>query len=187
MIDFLSFSVVNDLLIVQTKMYDSSNLLLYHLGAYNLSCKLCPQRNEVTSVVQDHKELEAVGYWISLYMRYYDIITPFFFLRLFLFLTWLQRNYRFFYLFISTSTILCIYVFVISLVNILYHGGNLWRAISQDILSDVLIIYCFIAVWFVGGLTIFHFYLISTNQVTSLTNMSTYKISYGSSVISSAI
>lgn len=109
------------------------------------------------------------------------------FLRLFLFLTWLQRNYRFFYLFISTSTILCIYVFVISLVNILHRGGNLWRAISQDILSDVLIIYCFIAVWFVGGLTIFHFYLISTNQVKSLTKMSTNKISYGSSVISSAI
>ncbi|XP_009592264.1 putative protein S-acyltransferase 1 [Nicotiana tabacum] len=76
------------------------------------------------------------------------------------------RNYRFFYLFISTSTILCIYVFIISLVNILHHGGNVWRAISQDILSDVLIVYCFIAVWFVGGLTIFHFYLISTNQTT---------------------
>ncbi|KAM3339286.1 putative protein S-acyltransferase 1 isoform X1 [Capsicum galapagoense] len=76
------------------------------------------------------------------------------------------RNYRFFYLFISTSTILCIYVFVISLINILHHGGNVWRAISQDILSDVLIVYCFIAVWFVGGLSIFHFYLISTNQTT---------------------
>ncbi|KAK4378123.1 hypothetical protein RND71_004419 [Anisodus tanguticus] len=76
------------------------------------------------------------------------------------------RNYRFFYLFISTSTILCIYVFIISLVNILHRGGNVWRAISQDILSDVLIVYCFIAVWFVGGLTIFHFYLISTNQTT---------------------
>ncbi|XP_060177650.1 probable protein S-acyltransferase 1 isoform X1 [Lycium barbarum] len=76
------------------------------------------------------------------------------------------RNYRFFYLFISTSTILCIYVFVISLFIILHRGGNVWRAISQDILSDVLIVYCFIAVWFVGGLTIFHFYLISTNQTT---------------------
>lgn len=167
-------------------MDDSSNLLLYHLVAYNLSCKLCPQRNEVTSVAQDRK-VEAVGCWISPYMRYYDIITPFFSCWDFLFLTWLQRNYRFFYLFISTSTILCIYVFVISLVNILHHGGNLWRAISQDILSDVLIIYCFIAVWFVGGLTIFHFYLISTNQVTSLTKMYTSKISYGSSVMSSAI
>lgn len=121
-------------------------------------------------------------------MRYHDIIQPFYYLlRCFLFLTWLQRNYRFFYLFISTSTILCIYVFVISLINILHHGGNVWRAISQDILSDVLIVYCFIAVWFVGGLSIFHFYLISTNQVISLTKMYANRISYGSSVMSSEI
>lgn len=78
---------------------------------------------------------------------------------------WLQRNYRFFYLFISTSTILCLYVFVISWINILQHDDGPWKAIQQDILSDVLIVYCFIAVWFVGGLTAFHFYLICTNQV----------------------
>lgn len=110
-------------------------------------------------------------------MRYYDIIRPLNNLLIcFLFLTWLQRNYRFFYLFISTSTILCVYVFIISLVSILHRGGNVWRAISQDILSDVLIVYCFIAVWFVGGLTIFHFYLISTNQVTVLTEMYANKL-----------
>ncbi|XP_031101650.1 probable protein S-acyltransferase 1 [Ipomoea triloba] len=76
------------------------------------------------------------------------------------------RNYRFFYLFISTSTILCLYVFVISWINILQHDDGPWKAIQQDILSDVLIVYCFIAVWFVGGLTAFHFYLICTNQTT---------------------
>nr|GMD48077.1 probable protein S-acyltransferase 1 [Ipomoea batatas] len=75
------------------------------------------------------------------------------------------RNYRFFYLFISTSTILCLYVFVISWINILQHDDGPWKAIQQDILSDVLIVYCFVAVWFVGGLTAFHFYLICTNQV----------------------
>ncbi|KAL2534914.1 putative protein S-acyltransferase 4 [Abeliophyllum distichum] len=77
-----------------------------------------------------------------------------------------MRNYRFFYMFISTSTILCIYVFVFSWINILQHKGSMWKALSHDILSDILIVYCFIAVWFVGGLTIFHFYLISTNQTT---------------------
>ncbi|XP_073044250.1 probable protein S-acyltransferase 4 [Primulina eburnea] len=76
------------------------------------------------------------------------------------------RNYRFFYMFISTSTILCIYVFVVSWINIVRPEGNVLKAMSSDVLSVVLIVYCFIAVWFVGGLSVFHFYLISTNQTT---------------------
>nr|XP_011467245.1 PREDICTED: probable protein S-acyltransferase 4 isoform X2 [Fragaria vesca subsp. vesca] len=75
------------------------------------------------------------------------------------------RNYRFFFLFISTSTILCIYVFSFTWVN-LNEKKNIWTAMSKDILSDLLLVYCFIAVWFVGGLTIFHSYLICTNQTT---------------------
>ncbi|GLT95665.1 hypothetical protein SLE2022_133330 [Rubroshorea leprosula] len=81
-----------------------------------------------------------------------------------------MRNYRFFYMFISTSTILCIYVFVFSWINIFErkidaHEG-IWRVMSHDALSVFLIVYCFIAVWFVGGLTVFHSYLICTNQTT---------------------
>ncbi|KAL2502054.1 putative protein S-acyltransferase 4 [Forsythia ovata] len=76
------------------------------------------------------------------------------------------RNYRFFYMFVSTSTILCIYVFVVLWVNILCQKGSKWKAMLGDVLSAVLIVYCFIAFWFVGGLTVFHFYLISTNQTT---------------------
>lgn len=77
------------------------------------------------------------------------------------------RNYRFFYLFTSTSTILCIFVFTCSWVNLYeQHHGKILKAIADDILSDILIVYCFIAVWFVGGLSIFHFYLICTNQTT---------------------
>lgn len=69
-------------------------------------------------------------------------------------------------MFISTSTVLCIYVFTFSCLNIVQHDGSIWMAISEDILSDFLIVYSFIAVWFVGGLTVFHFYLICTNQTT---------------------
>ncbi|RZB47618.1 probable protein S-acyltransferase 1 [Glycine soja] len=77
-----------------------------------------------------------------------------------------SRNYPFFILFISSSTLLCIYVFSFSWVNLLRQEGRLWVNISHDVLSVTLIVYCFIAVWFVGGLTVFHLYLISTNQTT---------------------
>ncbi|KAJ4970377.1 hypothetical protein NE237_003476 [Protea cynaroides] len=78
------------------------------------------------------------------------------------------RNYRFFFLFISSSTFLCIYVFFFSWINILQeqHGDSLWKTMSREITSVILIVYCFIAVWFVGGLTVFHFYLICSNQTT---------------------
>ncbi|XP_027914535.1 probable protein S-acyltransferase 4 isoform X2 [Vigna unguiculata] len=74
------------------------------------------------------------------------------------------RNYRYFFLFILTSTILCLYVFVFTCISI--SRQNFWRTISRDYIADFLMIYCFIAVWFVGGLTTFHFYLICTNQTT---------------------
>ncbi|KAE8692556.1 putative protein S-acyltransferase 4 [Hibiscus syriacus] len=80
------------------------------------------------------------------------------------------RNYRFFFMFISTATILCLHVFVCSWINLLEKeadsDGNLWKAMSHDVLSVILIVYCFVVVWFVGGLTVFHFYLICTNQTT---------------------
>ncbi|PIN21117.1 Protein S-acyltransferase [Handroanthus impetiginosus] len=78
----------------------------------------------------------------------------------------MQRNYRTFFMFVSTSTILCIYVFTFSLLNILNEPGHISAVMSRDILSVILIVYCFISVWFVGGLSLFHFYLICTNQTT---------------------
>lgn len=80
------------------------------------------------------------------------------------------RNYPFFFLFISSSTILCMYVFTFSWLNVInekkYYGNSLWESMKGEVLSLVLIAYTFIAVWFVGGLTVFHIYLISTNQTT---------------------
>uniref|UniRef100_M4EG49 S-acyltransferase n=1 Tax=Brassica campestris TaxID=3711 RepID=M4EG49_BRACM len=46
------------------------------------------------------------------------------------------------------------------------HPGRLWSTMSHDIISVILIIYSFVSIWFVGGLTIFHVYLMSTNQTT---------------------
>ncbi|XVE49998.1 hypothetical protein DITRI_Ditri01bG0126800 [Diplodiscus trichospermus] len=81
-----------------------------------------------------------------------------------------KRNYRFFFMFVSSTTILCLYVFSFCWVNIRkimdeYHC-NLWRAFMKAPVSGILILYTFVTAWFVGGLTVFHLYLIFTNQTT---------------------
>ncbi|KAI3766059.1 hypothetical protein L2E82_16108 [Cichorium intybus] len=80
------------------------------------------------------------------------------------------RNYRFFFMFVSSATLLCIYVFAFCWVYAIKimnsEDVSIWRALIKTPASIVLIIYTFICVWFVGGLTVFHLYLISTNQST---------------------
>jgi len=81
-----------------------------------------------------------------------------------------KRNYRFFFMFVSSTTMLCLYVFAFCWVNIRKimdaHDCNLWRAFLKCPVSGILILYTFVAAWFVGGLTAFHLYLIFTNQTT---------------------
>ncbi|XP_072969895.1 probable protein S-acyltransferase 7 [Typha angustifolia] len=80
------------------------------------------------------------------------------------------RNYRFFYMFVFSTTLLCIYVFGFCWVYIVRiknaEQTTIWKAMTKTPASIVLIIYTFISVWFVGGLSVFHLYLMSTNQTT---------------------
>ncbi|CAK9144252.1 unnamed protein product [Ilex paraguariensis] len=78
----------------------------------------------------------------------------------------LQRNYRLFIFFISSTTTLCIYVFTFSLLDILQQQGSVWNIMSRNVVSVILVVYSFIAVWFVGGLSALHAYLICTNKTT---------------------
>ncbi|XP_042033442.1 probable protein S-acyltransferase 7 isoform X2 [Salvia splendens] len=80
------------------------------------------------------------------------------------------RNYRFFFMFVFTTTLLCGYVFGFCWFYIkrimIKDETSIWRAMIKTPASMALIIYTFIAVWFVGGLMTFHLYLICTNQTT---------------------
>ncbi|KAG8090733.1 hypothetical protein GUJ93_ZPchr0011g28582 [Zizania palustris] len=81
-----------------------------------------------------------------------------------------KRNYRFFFMFISSTTFLCLYVFGFCWVNLLLiarkYGCGLGGAVVESPVSGFLIVYTFVTAWFVGGLTAFHSYLVCTNQTT---------------------
>ncbi|OIT05446.1 PREDICTED: probable protein S-acyltransferase 7 [Nicotiana attenuata] len=81
-----------------------------------------------------------------------------------------KRNYRYFFMFVSSTNLLSLYVFAFCWVNIKKimeaRDCNLWSAFLKSPVSGILIIYTFVVSWFLGGLTAFHLYLILTNQTT---------------------
>lgn len=72
-------------------------------------------------------------------------------------------------MFVFSTTLLCLYVhgfcwvYIVRIMN--GERTSIWKAMAKTPASIALVIYTFISVWFVGGLTVFHLYLISTNQV----------------------
>ncbi|KAL8254236.1 hypothetical protein R6Q59_032457 [Mikania micrantha] len=81
-----------------------------------------------------------------------------------------RRNYRSFLMFVSSTALLCFYVFTMCWVNIIMNmqdnGSSLWEAIMKSPVFGILISYTFTVQWFVGGLSAFHLYLVITNQTT---------------------
>jgi palmitoyltransferase ZDHHC9/14/18 len=82
-----------------------------------------------------------------------------------------RRNYRYFMLFITSTTALCVYVFACCALLLKRTlddrgGGSLWDAVMARPMAMILMVFVFLCVWFVGGLSTFHVYLVSTNQTT---------------------
>lgn len=81
-----------------------------------------------------------------------------------------KRNYRYFFMFVSSTALLCLHVLVSCTINITVimrkEHCTIWKAVEHSPVSGALVMYTFVICWFVGGLTTFHLYLISSNQTT---------------------
>jgi len=82
-----------------------------------------------------------------------------------------RRNYRFFLLFVSTTFVHAVYVFIFSVVHLTMaadkHKDGLLGAMTDEWGTMVGLVVGFTALLPVGGLTAYHLYLVSINQTTN--------------------
>ncbi|KAM6953523.1 palmitoyltransferase ZDHHC9 [Aplochiton taeniatus] len=80
-----------------------------------------------------------------------------------------KRNYRYFYLFTLSLSLLTIYIFTFDIVHVVMRSVDSgFVKTLQDTPGTVLeVLVCFFTLWSVVGLTGFHTYLISLNQTTN--------------------
>lgn len=82
-----------------------------------------------------------------------------------------RRNYRYFYLFLSSLSCLCVFIFSCSVTNLVIlskqYDDKIIKAIEESWPSAFEILVSFFSIWSVLGLTFFHTYLTSTNTTTN--------------------
>lgn len=80
-----------------------------------------------------------------------------------------RRNYRYFYLFILSLSVLCIYIFACVLTHLILRSkdDNFLHAMRDSPASVIEAIVCFFSVWSVIGLAGFHTYLVGSDQTTN--------------------
>jgi len=86
-----------------------------------------------------------------------------------------RRNYKWFVLFINSSTLLCLYVFITSILQIIYanvrvvmpnEGQNVMEDFKAQPVSFILAVYTFIIAWSIGSLSVFHCVLLCQGKTT---------------------
>uniref|UniRef100_A0AAY4C2A5 Palmitoyltransferase n=1 Tax=Denticeps clupeoides TaxID=299321 RepID=A0AAY4C2A5_9TELE len=75
-----------------------------------------------------------------------------------------KRNYRFFYLFILSLSLLTLFIFAFVITHVILRSN---RKGFLDALKESPVVVCFFSVWSIVGLSGFHTYLISSNQTTN--------------------
>ena len=81
-----------------------------------------------------------------------------------------KRNYRYFFTFVSTGTILCLYVIATSLAQLIIYsnreGISFTQAMSHFPLPFALIIFCCLAIFYPGALVGYHVFLVARGETT---------------------
>jgi len=87
-----------------------------------------------------------------------------------------KRNYRYFYMFLVSLALLCVFIFACAVTHLVLLGKdedggksrrNFVEAIRKSPSSLVVIVICFFSIWSVIGLAGFHTYLTSANLTTN--------------------
>ncbi|XP_076467335.1 palmitoyltransferase ZDHHC18-B-like isoform X3 [Babylonia areolata] len=80
-----------------------------------------------------------------------------------------KRNYRYFYLFILSLSVHCIYIFACVLTNLILRAqqDNFLTAMKDSPASVIEAIICFFSVWSIVGLAGFHSYLVASELTTN--------------------
>ncbi|XP_055014957.1 palmitoyltransferase ZDHHC9 [Boleophthalmus pectinirostris] len=80
-----------------------------------------------------------------------------------------KRNYRYFYLFTLSLSLLTIYIFTFDIVHVAMRSvvSGFLNTLKETPGTVIELLVCFFTLWSVVGLTGFHTYLISLNQTTN--------------------